>query len=719
MKTFTHGTQQSSWSSVVDLLLERAEEHPDRPLYSFMKSGSYEGEDITYGQLHRRAMAVGARLQAITTPGNRALLLYPPGLDYISAFFGCLYAGVLAVPAYPPRPNKPMRRLEAVAADAQPAVVLTKDDILDQSQRSFHDVPDVSGVPWISTNQIDCAESDAWRAPGVDGSTVAFLQYTSGSTSTPKGVMVSHGNLIHNSALISEAFEPRPDGWGVCWLPPYHDMGLIGGMLQTMYAGGGSTLMLPIDFLHQPQRWLEAISKTGAIISGGPDFAYDLCVRKVRPEHREGLDLSNWEVAYIGAEPIRSETIDRFTEAFEPCGFRREAFLPCYGLAEATLMVSAGPKRKPPVFVRVLAEWLESNRVRLANGEANARTLVGSGGQQSGQKIVIVDPTTRRTCPADKVGEIWVIGPSVAQGYFNSEELTESTFLARCDDTGEGPFLRTGDLGFLHDGELFVTGRIKDLLIIRGRNFYPQDIECTAQRSHPRFRSDGTAAFSVELGGQENLVVVQEVARYRRELDADELIGAIRQAVASDHDIDVFAVVLLKPRGVPRTSSGKIQRLACRDEFLAERLETVARWIGEPTMETVYSFESQSTPRTAEEIEEQLIKLLSDRLGFPSERFDIHKPFASFGISSVQVVALTSELEKWLGRPLSPTFFYNYSTIAALSQHLADEKITAKSAETGESSPGEDLTAKVVEEVEQLSEEEMKKLISQEIAKLR
>src|SRR5437588_1323266 len=400
----------------------------------------------------------------------------------------------------------------------------------------------------------------------------------------PKGVVLTHGNLLHNLTLIQRYFEITSAARGVTWLPPYHDMGLIGMILGTVYAGVESTIMSPVAFLQRPIRWLQAISNTGATVSGGPNFAYDLCVRKITPEQKATLDLSSWSIAVNGAEPVRPETLDRFVEAFAPCGFRRETFYPCYGLAEASLIVAGGQKAAIPVVKTFQAAGLAQNRVVMADAEAwheneNLRMLVGSGQVAASQKIVIVDPESLTQCLAGQVGEIWVSGPSVAQGYWQKPEETECTFRAYLAGTGEGPFLRTGDLGFLQDEELFVTGRLKDLIIIRGRNHYPQDIELTVEQCHPALPADCGVAFSVDASGEERLVIVYEVERQYRNLNVDEVVESIRQAVAEHNALQVYAVVLIKMSSIPKTSSGKLQRRASRDAFLAGNLEVVGEWI--------------------------------------------------------------------------------------------------------------------------------------------
>jgi len=565
-------------SNLVDLLRHRASHQGQDRAFTYLVDGEDEELHMTYQALDRQARAVAARLQAMNLEGQRALLLYPAGLDFIAAFFGCLYAGVVAVPAYPPRRNRSLSRIQAIADDAEAKIALTTFPVWERVQSVLDESPHLKAIDWLSTDQLPAGAENEWHVPDVHGDTLAFLQYTSGSTGQPKGVVLTHANLMHNSASIAYAFEHTRSGSGVFWLPSYHDMGLIGGILQPMYIGQANVLMSPMSFLQKPFRWLKAISRYRCTISGGPNFAYDLCVRKVTPEQRDTLDLSRWCLAFNGAEPVRSETLDQFARMFEPCGFRREAFYPCYGMAEATLIVSGGFKAALPVVRTFDAQALENNQVveALAD-EEGVRELVGSGGNLLDQRIVIAHPENLTSLPPDRVGEIWVSGPSVAQGYWNRSEETKRTFHAYLKDTGEGPFLRTGDLGFIQDGEVFITGRLKDLIIIRGLNHYPQDIELTVGKSHPRLRPDNGAAFAVEIDGMERLVVVQEVER-RQQRELDGVFDAIRRDVAAEHELPVEAIVLVKAGSIPKTSSGKIQRHACKQGFLEGTLDAVAEW---------------------------------------------------------------------------------------------------------------------------------------------
>ncbi|MBD0385262.1 MAG: fatty acyl-AMP ligase [Nostoc sp. C3-bin3] len=582
---------QHYFSTLVELLSYRAKNQSEQKAYTFLQSTETEAVSLTYKELHLQAQAIAASLQSLNLVGERALLLYQPGIEFIAAFFGCLYAGVVAIPAYPPRRNQKLSRLQAIAADAQAKIVLTSQSLLHSLQTSFNeDDLELSGLHWLATDDLSNDLAQAWQPPKLNGNTLAFLQYTSGSTGTPKGVMITHGNLLHNEQMIEKAFGHTDKTIVVGWLPVFHDMGLIGNVLQPIYLGVPCILMSPVEFLQKPIRWLQAISRYKATTSGGPNFAYDLCIRKVTPEQLATLDLSSWEVAFTGAEPVRAETLEQFASTFAPCGFRKEAFYPCYGMAETTLIVTGGEKTALPITCNVEKAALEQNRiVKQPDDRKDSQIIVGCGQSPSDQKVIIVDPQSLTLCAPEQVGEIWVAGPSVAQGYWNQPEETEKTFNAYLADTNvnnsaaSGPFLRTGDLGFLQDGELFITGRLKDVIIVRGQNHYPQDIELTVEKSHPSLRAGCGAAFAIDFKNSERLVVVQEVERsYLRKLNVQEVIGQLRQAVAAHHGLEVFASVLVKTGSIPKTSSGKIRRQACRSAFLSGTLDVVEDWSENP-----------------------------------------------------------------------------------------------------------------------------------------
>ena len=592
-------------ATIVEILRYRADRQPEQIGYTFLVDGESEEIKLSYRELDFLARAIAAHLQSLASPGERALLLYPPGLEYIIVFFACLYAGIVAVPAYPPRPNRSLSRLQAIIASSQAKLALTNESILSNLKRRKADAPELDTLTWLATDSIAENIASRWQEPSLDGNSLAFLQYTSGSTAAPKGVSIAHSNLLHNLKSIYRCFQHSANSLGVIWLPPYHDMGLIGGVLQPLYGGFPVILMSPLMFLQNPLRWLQGISRYRGTTSGGPNFAYDFCVRKITPEQLSTLDLSSWEVAFNGAEPINSETMESFASKFQPSGFRREAFYPCYGMAEATLIVSGGLKTAKPVLKTFRGDALEQNRaIAVDTNEDGARTLASCGQSLPDQSIAIAHPETEKPLPDGEVGEIWVSGPSVARGYWQNPEETERTFRAylggdrqmvsaNFDRLQPLAFMRTGDLGFLSDGELFVTGRLKDLIVINGRNHYPQDIERTVEECHPLIEPSSTAAFSVDVSGEEGLVVVAEVERrYRRQLGGmrnkqgpsesspslvvEEVIQSIRRSVSQNHDLQIYAALLLKPGSIPKTSSGKIQRLACRAGFLAGTLEVVA-----------------------------------------------------------------------------------------------------------------------------------------------
>jgi acyl-CoA synthetase (AMP-forming)/AMP-acid ligase II len=563
-----------SCSTLVELLRFWSLRNPDKYAYTFLADGESEELHLTYRELDRRARSLASKLQQLDARGARAVLLYPPGLEFIVALFGCLYAGVIAVPAYLPRLNRSLSRLQAIVEDAQASIALTTASLLPNIDLRFADAPELASLHWLATDTDAGSLGSEWLDPDAGADILAILQYTSGSTAAPKGVMVSHANILHNERMVQQASGHTESSVIVSWLPLFHDMGLIGKILQSLYIGGSCVFMSPVSFLHRPILWLRAITRYRATSSGGPNFGYDLCVRKTTPEERQGLDLTSWTVAYNAAEPVRHSTLEQFTATFKPWGFRSEVFYPCYGLAEATLFVTGGAREAAPKATAAC-----DNIATRPAAQSPRRLLVGCGHGWMGQKIYIVDPISCLVQPGPEVGEIWVSGPSVARGYWNRPEQTECTFRAALAGSAEGPFLRTGDLGFFKDGELFITGRLKDLIIIRGRNIYPQDVEQSVQTCHPALRAGCGGAFSVDTADEERLVVVQELdARLCR--DVDEVVGTIRQAVAEEHEVPVHEVVLIKPGAFPKTTSGKLQRQACKDKFLAGSLPGIVTYRG-------------------------------------------------------------------------------------------------------------------------------------------
>jgi acyl-CoA synthetase (AMP-forming)/AMP-acid ligase II len=572
----------TEFQSFVALLRHRATAQPGQTGFLFLRDNNPENDLdlLSYSQLDQRARAIAAVLQQSGEPGQRVLLLHQPGADFVAAFYGCLYAGAIAVTTYPAHRGRLKQSLPKVCdllKDAECSTVLTTSDVAPVFTAAWKEVMGGELPLVLASDAIPSEDADNWRNPAAGRDTVAFLQYTSGSTSRPRGVAVTHGNMLHNSEVIARGFESDSNSMGISWLPPYHDMGLIGGVVKPLYVGFPVVILSPYTFLQQPFRWLQTIAKVRATVTGGPNFAYDLCVRRVTAEQRAKLDLSSWKIAFNGAEPVHPETMERFCEMFAPCGFNPKAFYPCYGLAESTLYVTGGKALAGPRVVLLDRSELEAGTAIPVKANAeDTKAVVGCGHAPAQHKVVIVDPKSRLACTDGQVGEVWVSGPSVAAGYWNRPEESTKVFCARIADTGEGPFLRTGDLGFLMKGELFVTGRIKDVIIINGRNLYPQDLEVTAQSSHPGLQPFGGVAFSVEHDGQEKLVIAQEVQREFLRADSAEMIAAIRQAIVRDYDVQAYAIALLKPGQVPRTSSGKVRRSLCRTSLMSRELETVS-----------------------------------------------------------------------------------------------------------------------------------------------
>jgi acyl-CoA synthetase (AMP-forming)/AMP-acid ligase II/acyl carrier protein len=764
---------------MLELLAQQAAKQPDATAFAFLDDRDGISE-ITFGELDRRARVIASRLQLELRPGDRALLVYPAGLEFISAFFGCLYAGVVAVPATYPKPKRPMPRLQRIALDCDAHVALSTAQTLTTLDPDLLST-DAATSQWIATDELEDALAEMWERPAVKASDLAFLQYTSGSTSDPKGVMVSHANLLDNLECIRQSFgifdneNDRNSRTGVFWLPAYHDMGLIGGILTPLYMGGRSVLMSPTAFLQRPMRWLQAIHDYQAIISGAPNFAYEYCVRRTTAEERAPLDLSQWRLAFCGAEPIRSETLTHFAEAFREAGFRMKAFYPCYGLAETTLLAAGPDHEQEPRILAVNRAALAEHNVVPECGEpaAMVQRLVGCGQPIPGHSIVIADAATLEECPDGEVGEILIQGPSVTQGYWDRPKETEEVFGAHVEGR-EGRYLRTGDLGFFRDSELYVTGRVKDVIIIRGRNHYPQDIEQSAEEAHPAVLTG--AAFALEDAAGERLVVVHQLDRQHRSGDHQQIIQAIRRAIVEQHELDPYAIVLIRQTSLPITSSGKVQRNLCREQYLADQLRVVHSWInpaasrqatptspngsfhvqlhdtgvaitrgaegqvGPPSrggldtaikevplgsrhLQTAAS--GMEVDRLAERIEAWLLGWLVERLALDAADVSRDRPFAEFGVDSLTAVELSHELEVQFKVPLPPIVAWNYPTPAALARYLAEHSLGAgeerppsvdASPNGSESASAADAAqlAALLAEVENLSDDDAARLLAKE-----
>jgi acyl-CoA synthetase (AMP-forming)/AMP-acid ligase II/alkylation response protein AidB-like acyl-CoA dehydrogenase/acyl carrier protein len=587
--------QAQAAPTITERLRAHARLTPSKVAYTFLRDDG-KVDEITYGELERRASALAATLAAKARPGARALLLYPAGLEFIAVYLACLLAGLIAVPATIPHKTRASRRLKALLDDADPALILTRSDC-EAAVKASLSLVDAANRTCLSTDSL-ALDGDAAVLPAITPDTTAFLQYTSGSTSLPKGVEITHLNIASNVEAIRHGFGFSTASVMVSWLPLFHDMGLIGSVVAPLYVGFHCVLMAPAAFLKNPRMWLAAITAYRGTCAGAPNFGWDYCARKITAQQQDGLDLSSLAVAYNGSEPIRAATLRQFGAAFAGCGMRASALFPCYGMAETTLFVAGGPCGREPLVRTVSKALLEGNQIReAAPGSADAREIVSSGRVAPGYSVQIVDPETCRPVPAHRVGEVWVAGPSVARGYWQRPEASAATFGARLRG-GEGPFLRTGDLGFLRDGELFITGRLKDLIIINGRNVYPQDIEELIEASIDFIEPNMSAAFSVEIDGQERLAIVAEANRSlvraaqqlaRESASREDQLRAkddylarissmaqhICKLIAQQFDVSVSSIVFVKPGTFPRTTSGKVQRSRCKELALSGQLELV------------------------------------------------------------------------------------------------------------------------------------------------
>ena len=670
--------------TLLDVLRWRADRQPDQVAYVFLRDGVTCDTVLTYGDLDAKARLIAGYLQSRFMPGERLLLVYPPGLDFVQAFWGALYAGLIAVPIPPPdafRLKHSAVRLQSIATDACSIGALITNQIFSmlQEQNSLGGL--IPKEHWINLDGIDPNSSSKWKPTNPLPSTLAYLQYTSGSTSAPKGVMVSHGNVAAQSRYITDGGYYDGHSITLSWMPHFHDYGLVQGIIQPAWIGRPSYIMSPLTFLKRPLRWLEAIQRHHITHSGGPNFAYRHCVEVVPQEDRAGLDLSGWEVASCGAEPIAPGTIDRFVDAFAPVGFRREAFFPAYGMAEYTLLISVKREGVPPTVQALDPAALEQGVVCEAElGASPVRQVIGCGTPVGDTQVVIAHPETLSRCAAQQVGEIWLAGASTTQGYWGNPEETARTFGAILSDTGEGPFLRTGDLGFVKNGEVFVTGRLKDLLIVRGRNHYPQDIERTVEQSHVLCRAGGTAAFSLQESGEEVVVVVQEVERQVAAGDIDEVAVAMRSAVSEQHDLHISSIVFIKAGSLPKTSSGKVQRRACREEFLGCRLAVIGKSVVNlPTQVTATAVITMAELRDLSpaaqrrRIEQWLQSTLADRLGSNQASVPCDRPVHLLGLDSLMAAEVLHRVEETFGIPLSLQMLLGGATLSELAVTIGQE----------------------------------------------
>ncbi|MCP2012453.1 condensation domain-containing protein, partial [Duganella violaceipulchra] len=668
MDSLTH----APCSTLLELLQFRASADSgtaQHTAFTYLEDGEQISGAVTFFELDRQARCIAAHLQKLTQSGDRVLLVYPPGLEYITAFFGCVYAGVIAVPALPPANARTLPRLQLMAKDAEPRVALTLDEIEQRIGEWRTDSSRISSdLTWLATDALS-DETDHWQCPNVQASDTAFLQYTSGSTGAPKGVMVSHANILANVRQLHATFSITSSEVVVSWLPPHHDMGLIGTIIYPVYAGCHSVQFPPAAFLLRPYRWLKALSDYRGRITTAPNFAYELCVNKITEVQKQELDLSALEFALNGAEPIRADTMKRFAQAFAPCGLRPESFIPVYGLAESTLLVSANTQKQAaqlPATLSVSKAALSLNTIE-ATGDASDRIeLVSTGLAESAEhQVIIVDPITLNRHASDTVGEIWVRGPSVAQGYWRRPEESQDTF-SGCVAGQKATYLRTGDLGFIHRNELYITGRIKEMMIFNGRNIYPQDIEATVVKLDPAFRSNGGAVFALDDDGASQLVIIQEIESRKKPITED-LVSRLRAEISEQHEVfNIAAILLVKAGRIPRTSSGKIQRLRCKELFFAEEFSTIWAWreSQHSKVNETRSISAYRAPQTETEV--QLAKIWEELLDI--ERISITNNFFALGGHSLLATQVMSKVRAVFALELPLRALFEAPTVEGLAK---------------------------------------------------
>lgn len=704
--------ENSEPKSLAEILRWRADNQGDLLALTYLPDGENEAACLTFGKIDMLARRAAAELQKHHARGRAVILLFQPGPEFLIGFLSCLYAGAKGVPLYPPdlrRLNRTLPRFLAIVEDCESDIILTTTQMKKLAAAVFEHAPQLASRAWLAVDGLPEGLENEWRDPQVSIDEVAFLQYTSGSTGDPKGIEVTHRSLLLNFMLMTLQWNHVATETTVTWLPNYHDMGLIDGWLRPFYVGCHCVAMPPLAFLKNPFCWLKAISKYRGVISGGPNFSYELCIAKITDEELKQLDLSCWKVAYNGAEPVRAETARRFTERFAPCGLPAAAFSPGYGLAEAALFVCASSRNEPAVLYSISKTDLE-NRIITPVETGNPDGFVAVGVGKSAIPMLIVDPDSCLPLGSNKVGEIWLRGPSLASGYWKRPEQTSAVFEAILADSGEGPYLRTGDLAFVReDGELFIAGRIKDLIIIAGRNIYPQDVEKTVENNDPaNLRPGCNAAFSVDVAGEERLVVVQEVQRRHKsenpewanrrmanpeveafapvldeQPDFDKILLSIRASINVMHNADPYAIVLIKPGSIPKTSSGKIQRRACRDNFLNEGLDIIKAWRADAPQESPAESLSSAPTAVARRIPSQtpdsergaairrwLRQEISQRFSIPLSSLNDHQPFIELGLDSRHGIILVGDLERWLKEKLLASIFYDHPTIDRVVRHL-------------------------------------------------
>ena len=688
-----------SYSNLIELLEHQVRSNGHKTCFTLLANGSDVAETISYAELSTRARAMAVELRALSDPGDRAMLLMPNGIDYIVGFFGCIYAGLIAVTAYAPQQRRrDWGRLSSILKDSDASLALCSAEHQDQVKAWLTECDQNCQQFVVGEERSESAEQ--WIMPNIHADSVAYLQYSSGSTGSPKGVMLGHGNLIHNTALIVQEFSITETTNVVTWLPMYHDMGFVGGVLAPMCAGTSVWLLLPPVVLQAPFLWLKAISDYKAVVSGGPNFIYEHCVARISEEQKQALDLSHWRFAANGAEPIHTATLEKFSQSFVECGLSENALKPCYGMAETCLFVTTTASDQPCRSIQLDKSALQKGKVVRAKTEKiseqnllDKRVDVPSSGRLNDQmSVCIVDPDTKQELADDSVGEIWIRGGSVAQGYwnkpevnaevFNNEILSDSQTTKDAADKKEG-YLRSGDLGFIMDGWLYVSGRAKEVVIVNGRNLYPQDIEASVQAVDKDLAPHDGAVFQTT---DNQVVLVQEVTRQGlRRKNYEDIILSIRQAVAEEFEISLSAVVLIKPVSLAKTTSGKIQRLKNRDLYEQGELNAVAQWQKDGEADSAIEVKESNEPELnlSDEgsISHWMCYWIAKRLQVAIDDVNPEQKLAGTGLDSVDSMTLTHELSQRLNLELSAELIWQYPTTKALAAYLVSTQSSSNSQE--------------------------------------
>jgi len=661
-------------------IIDRATRTPNKTVFIQLNEACEETSNLSYRKLIHNSIGVSKQLLEHHKKGDRCLIAIPGGAEFITAFLGCILSGIIAVPTILPKRNKPNSRFWSIVQDSNPVCMLTSNDTRELVESQLEASENTTHIKNIVNVEISNTEYPLYGLPEIHPDDIAFLQYTSGSVGRPKGIMVSQKNLFHNSGIIKRSFNHTSKLVSVSWLPPFHDMGLIGCMLQPIFVGGVTIIIQPTDFIRNPSLWFQAISKYKATTVGCPNFGLDYCVEKITEPDVNTMDLSSLKVLFCGSEPVRENSLRSFAEKFSSLNFKNEVFLPCYGLAEATLMVSGISQTEEPGFFYANRIKLSVNQIVVKTSDYhNMITYFSCGRTWNHTEVFIVDPNTRALLPENMVGEVYVMNDSVCKGYWNKPEETDEVFNAFTKDNHKGPCLRTGDLGFLSNNQLFITGRLKELIIVRGVNLIPNDIENVVDKCHPALQGNGCAVFSIEHKNNEQLVVVQEIKRvYINNFNQDEIVQAIQSAVAEHFDASVYAIVVIYPMGLPKTTSGKIQRIECRKLYLEDNLRIVFSWQREEHIQEVDAVDAVTV--TPGSIMNWIKNWLGAKLGIDPHQIKSEQPILSLGLDSITAVELESELNARFMTDIFVGDFFENNTIECIARvafkNCLQEKVT-------------------------------------------